>query len=43
MENKNTKIEELSQKVVNKVSKTLEAARKLKGSIVVNDPVLYIH
>ena len=26
-----------------KVSKTLEAARKLKGSIIVNDPVLYIH
>lgn len=26
-----------------KVSKTLEAARKLKGSFIVNDAALYIH
>jgi len=43
MEAKNNKLEELGQKVANKVSKTLEAARRLKGSIIVNDPVLYIH
>ena len=26
-----------------KISKTLEAARRLKGSIIVNDAALYIH
>lgn len=42
MDNKNKKLEDFDQTVIKKVSKTLEAARKLKGSIIVNDPVLYI-
>ena len=33
----------IGEPATKKVSKTLEAARKLKGSIIVNDPVLYIH
>ena len=43
MDNKNNKLEDFGQTVIKQVSKTLEAARKLKGSIIVNDPVLYIH
>lgn len=43
METRNNSFEKIEQKVVRRVSKTLEAARKLKGSIIVNDPVLYIH
>lgn len=43
METINNSFEKIEQKVVRRVSKTLEAARKLKGSIIVNDPVLYIH
>jgi len=43
METTKNKIETIEQKVAIKVSKTLEAARRLKGSIIVNDPVLYIH
>lgn len=43
METINNSLEKIEQKVVQRVSKTLEAARKLKGSIIVNDPVLYIH
>lgn len=43
MDTKKKKTEELGQKIANKVSKTLEAARRLKGSIIVNDPILYIH
>lgn len=43
METINNSLEKIEQKVVRRVSKTLEAARKLKGSIIVNDPVLYIH
>ncbi len=43
METTKVKIENIEQKAVNKVSKALEAARRLKGSIIVNDLVLYIH
>lgn len=32
------KVEEKTPKTKKKVSKTLEAARKLKGSLIVNDP-----
>ena len=33
----------IGEPAAQKVSKTLEAARKLKGSIIVNDNALYIH
>lgn len=39
----NVNINTAETKVLAKVSRTLEAARRLKGSIVVNDPALYIH
>ena len=43
MEAKNIRLEKSGPKAANKVSKALEAARRLKGSIIVNDPTLYIH
>lgn len=36
-------LENIEHKVASRVSKTLEAARRLKGSIIVNDPILFIH
>lgn len=38
-----TNIIPIGEPATKKVSKTLEAARKLKGSITVNDAALYIH
>jgi len=43
METNKKVLENIELKVASRVSKTLEAARRLKGSIIVNDPVLYIH
>lgn len=43
METNKKVLENIELKVASRVSKTLKAARRLKGSIIVNDPVLYIH